>query len=175
MAIDKVNDILNRPVSPESVKSATSGKKEQVQLNEIEPEIKKTSLEDTQIFTEDAIRLQETEAILQNALQKLMEMDEINHKNLNSIDEKSKNNFYDSEEVLNQIVNEIAPDAHFQTVADKRIKAQVFVKKLNEMDKEDIIDEEKLQIIREKINSGFYNNNEVIQSIANNLIENIDL
>ena len=93
MAINKINnDILSQNITQDSVNRATSGKKEKLQNSAVEKQ--KMSLDDITEFSQDAKRLQETEVILQNALDKLREMDEITDSNLSGIREKIKNRFY---------------------------------------------------------------------------------
>ncbi|MDD3367240.1 MAG: hypothetical protein PHS67_08250, partial [Sphaerochaetaceae bacterium] len=99
MAIDKIHtDILSRGIIQESVKEATSGKKDNVKNSD--KEVKKSTLQDSTVFSKDAKKLQETEVILQNALQKLKEMDELNLQKLEGIQSKIDNDFYNNDAVL---------------------------------------------------------------------------
>ena len=166
MAIDKITDIISRPISQERMREATSGKKEITK--DANPETNRTTLEDVSIFSEDAKRLQETEVILQNALHVLKEMDLINHENLQEVKEKLDSGFYENEEVIEQVVNDIFPEQMLRNSVEKRVRAEKYVQRLNEMDEEDM-DTEKLAAIREKIESGYYNSNEVIDNLADTL------
>ena len=168
MAIDKITDIISRPISQERMREATSGKKEITQ-NE-SPGATRSTLEDKSIFSEDAKRLQETEVILQNALQILTEMDEINHDNLKGIQDKMNSGFYHNEEVLEKVVNDIFPEQQLRNSVEKRIRAEKYVGKLKEMDNEDM-DNEKLEAIREKIENGYYDSKEVIDNLADSLAQ----
>jgi len=166
MAIDKITDIISRPISQERMREATSGKKEIVQNPA--PEATRTTLEDVSVFSEDAKRLQETEVILQNALHILQEMDEINHDNLQDIQEKMHSGFYHNEEVLEKVVNDIFPEQVLRNSVEKRIRAEKYVVKLKEMDDDDM-DTEKLAAIKEKIDNGYYDSSEVIDNLADTL------
>ena len=168
MAIDKINDILGRNIMQEGVNKATSGKKDNVQDSGLE--LRKAHLEDKTIFSQDARKLQETEVILQGALQKLREMDEINEVNLSLIRDKIDNDFYDNDEVLSKIVDDIFPERELRNTVEKRMKAEKYVEELNEYDSENELDLEKLGIIRERINSGYYDSSEVSERIAEDLL-----
>jgi len=172
MGIDKINDIQGHQISQEKAREATSGKKNKT--SQTPPEVKHTSLEDSLIFSDDAKRLQETEVILQNALQKLKEMDEINDQNLLGIQEKIENNFYLHEGVLEEVIDSVIPDEHLRATLQKRITAERYVPRLQEMDNDPEIDPVKINAIKDKVASGFYNSSEVLSSIADNLVELID-
>jgi hypothetical protein len=170
MAINRIDlDIQSHKTTQGSVSKATSGKKEQVEIPE--KETKKVSLEDNVLFSEDAKKLQETEVILQNALQKLHEMDEINHKNLASIKEKISSSFYDSEQVLTDVADEVFTEDELKAVIKKRMMAEKYVEELHELDSDSEIDFAKLNIVKERINSGFYNSKEVIDKVAEELLD----
>ena len=166
MAIDKISDILSRPISQEKVREATSGKKEKLQ--NISNEAAHSTLESKAVFSEDAKKLQETEVILQNALLKLQEMDEVNHENLIGIQEKIDSDFYHDEQVLEKIIYDIFPEQQLRNSVEKRIKAEKYVTALNELDTQEL-DTDRIEQIKEKIASGYYDSDEVIDSIADSL------
>jgi len=169
MAIDKINnDILSPKTIQDSVKKATSGKKDNV--HEIGHEVKKTVLEDKIIFSQDAKKLQETEVILQNALQKLHEMDEINEANLIGIKERIESDFYNRDEVFEQIITDVFPEHELRKAIETRAKAERYLPVVKQYDEDEIVDEAKLDEIRERIENGFYNTNEVFGHIADELL-----
>jgi hypothetical protein len=172
MAINKISDILSRPASQDTVKEATSGKKEKTTASE-QSEVKKTTLEDKVIFSDDAKKLQETEVILQTALQKLREMDEVNQKNLEGITRRINSNFYDKDTVVNGLVDEIFPEEQLRDAVEKRIRAEKYVSELNRLEEE--LSEERLAEIRQRIESGYYNSPEVIDAIAETLVSVVDI
>ena len=166
MAIDKITDILSRPISQEKVREATSGKKEKTQ--DSSSEVVRTTLEDKSIFSEDAKRLQETEVILQNALQILQEMDEVNHENLIGVKERLNTDFYNDEKVLEKVVDDIFPEQQLRNSVEKRTRAEKYVAKLNEMDDGEV-NSAKLDEIKDKISNGYYDTTDVIDSLAETL------
>ena len=174
MAINKIdNHIPSHNVSQDKVKEATSVKKEKLQ--NLTSEVRKTSLTDTTIFSDDAKRLQETEVILQNAIQRLKEMDEINLQNIIGIEEKIENNFYDNDKITQKIVEDIMPEAQLRETIEMRIKAEKYVSELQKIDADTTIDDTKLDKIRERIDSGFYNEQKVIDSITDNILEMMEV
>jgi len=169
MPIDKINDILSHQTSQEKAKEATSGKRDKV--TEPHSDTKRISLEDSIIFSDDAKKLQETEVILQNALQQLREMDEINQQNLAGIQQRIENDFYDSVQVREKVAEEIVPEEQLRATAEKRIAAEKYVAQLSSLDEELPIDPAKMDRIKENIASGYYDSDEVLRTIADNLIE----
>jgi anti-sigma28 factor (negative regulator of flagellin synthesis) len=174
MAIDKINtDISSRITSQEKVREATSGKKNNITSSE--PEIKKAQLDDTKpAFSEDARRLQETEVILQNALLKLHEMDEVNQQNIAGIQSKIDKSFYDNDAVADKVLDDIFPEQQLRASVEKRVKAEKYVSLLTEIDNQQT-DNAKLDEIRAKIENGFYDTDAVVDSITDTLINLIDI
>jgi len=157
----------------ESVNKATSGKKDSVQ--KAGQEVKKTHLEDVTIFSQDARKLKETEIILQNALQKLHEMDEINEENLAGIKDKIASDFYDNEEVYEKIINDIFPEQELRTTVERRMKAERYLPEVKKYDDENYLDFEKLHKIKERVNNDFYFTNEVSERIADELLSILEV
>jgi len=174
MAVNRINDdILSRKTNNERVHQATSGKKEK--LGELIPEKNKASLTEVIEFSEDAKKLQETEVILQNALQKLNEMDDIQHSNLAEFSEKIAQDFYDLDDVHETIVDELFSEDELRDVIAKRMVAEKYVGELKKLDAEDAINEAKLEQIRERIAQGYYNSAEVAGKVADELIDILDV
>ena len=174
MAINKINDgILNRQVTHDSVNKATSGKKDIVKNSD--NEFKRTSLEDKLIFSQDAQRLQETEAILQNALQRLHEMDELTENDVLGIKERIDGDFYSHKDVLERVIDDIFPEQQIRNKIEKRMKAESYVPELNRFDDIETIDQEKLNKIRDRIDSGFYISKEVFDKIADDLVNMLEV
>ena len=174
MAINKINDdIQSRQLTQGRVNEATSGKKEKV--NNSQNEIKKANLEDKTIFSEDAKKLHETEVILQNALVKLHEMDELNQNNILGIQDKIEDDFYSNNEVLKKVVDDIFTDEELRAVIEKRKVAEKYVVELKKLDQETGIDTEKIAKIKERVNNGYYNSQEVIAQVANELFDIMDI
>jgi len=174
MAIDKVsNDILNRPVGNESVNKATSGKKETVKGSE--NELRKTGLEDKVVFSQDARKLQETEVILQSALQKLHEMDELIENDLSGIKNKIDDGFYSRNDVLGKVIDDVFPEQQLRNTVERRMKAETYLPELNRLDEMDTIDEKRLSEIAKRIDSGFYSSREVLGRVADELVNMSDV
>ena len=170
MAVNKINDdILSREIIQGRIPPATSGKKEETQ--EAAEAHKKTDLHDVAIFSDDARRLQETEVILQNALQKLNEMDEIQHANLAEFKEKIDHGFYNQDDILEKVVDEMFSEDELRSIINKRMTDEQYVAELKKMDAEYAQDEAKLEKIRDRIQSGYYNSPEVAEKIADELID----
>ncbi|MCL2063646.1 MAG: hypothetical protein FWG98_04675 [Candidatus Cloacimonetes bacterium] len=168
MAIDRINnDLQSRNIMQNRVNEATSGKKENVKPNEV----KKANLEDSVFFSQDAKRLQEIEVILQNALHQLKEMDEINRSNLIGIQEKIDKDFYSNREVAGKVIDEIFPEAALRKTIEVRMKAEKYVPELTKLDTENNLDWAKIDQIKTKVENGYYNSREVIESIADGLID----
>ena len=174
MPIDKINnDIQSRQIVQNRMNEATSGKKETVQNTH--DSVKKIALDDNVIFSQDAKKLQEIEVILQNALLKLNEMDEINKENLIGITDKMENGFYDNAEVMEKVITEVFPEEQLRKTIEVRMKAEKFVSEVNKLDSDDQIDYAKITQIRERINSGFYNTRDITESVADGLIDFLDV
>jgi len=169
MPIDKVNDILSHQTSQEKAREATSGKRDKA--TEAHSEAKRTSLEDKIVFSDDAKKLQETEVILQNALQQLREMDEVNRQNMAGIQQRIENNFYASEKVAERVAEGVVPEELLRATAEKRITAEKYVSQLSRLDEEMAIDTAKIDRIKENIANGYYDTDDVLHTIADNLIE----
>ena len=169
MAISRIsNDILSQKVTQESVNKATSGKKEQLQIAATERQ--KVSLEDISVFSQDAKKLQETEVILQNALGKLREMDELTEKNLQGIIERIDSDYYNNNEINRKIVNDLFPEKELRNTVEKRMKADSYLPELKKLDDLENIDEAKLNKVRERIDNGFYASRQVYDRVADDLL-----
>jgi len=173
MPIDKVNDILSHQTSQEKAREATSGKRDKV-TEQQRSDAKHVSLEDKIIFSEDAKKLQETEMILQNALQQLREMDEVNQQNMAGIQQRIENNFYSSGQVALQVAEGVVPEEHLRATAEKKIVAEKYVAQLSRLDGGMVIDPAKIDRIKANIANGYYDADEVLHTIADNLIEIMD-
>ena len=173
MAIDKINnDIQSRQIIQSRVNEATSGKKEKLQ--DSVNLTKGTNLEDKVTFSQDAKKLQEIEAILQNSLQKLSELDEINSSNLVGIQDKIDSDFYSQKEVAEKVVGEIFSEQELRRTIEVRMKAESYIPELNKLDANSYLDQAKISHIKEKVASGFYNSREVAESIAEGLVSLLD-
>jgi len=174
MAINKINnDILSQNITQDSVNRATSGKKEKLQNSAVEKQ--KMSLDDITEFSQDAKRLQETEVILQNALDKLREMDEITDSNLSGIREKIKNRFYENDTVAGKIVDDLFPEQEMRNRVEKRMKAENYLSDLKKMDDVETIDEKKINLIRDRIDNGFYSSRKVYDAVAEDLLSGLEV
>jgi hypothetical protein len=165
--IDK--NIQTNQLAQGRTNEATSGKKEQAQTAEIEA--KKVSLADSIVFSEDAQKLQETEVILRNALLMLKEMDEVTESTLKGIRERVENKFYDNAAVANKVAGEIVPENELAQTARHKALAEQYTIALNEIDSQNHIDHDKLALVRERIDSGYYNSREVAERIAKELVD----
>jgi hypothetical protein len=174
MAINKINnDILSQRVTQDSVNRATSGKKDILQNSATEKQ--KMSLDDIPVFSQDAKRLQETEVILQNALGKLREMDEITESNLLGIKDKIKGNFYENDTVAGKIVDDLFPEQEMRNRVEKRMKAESYLSDLKKMDDIETIDEKKINQIRDRIDNGFYSSRKVFDAVAEDLLSVLEV
>jgi len=176
MAINKINDdIQSRRITQDSVKEATSGKKEKVrnQTNNLN----KIGIEDKTLLSEDAKKLHETEVILHNALLKLREMDEINQENFESIKNKIGDNFYSNDEIIEIVRDNIFSENEIQSIVQKRKIAEKYISILKELDEEETaktIVDNKLEKVKNRLNNGYYDSKEVIAKVANDLFEIMD-
>lgn len=169
MAINKINsDILSRSIIQERVKEATSGKKEKVDVSK--NETKKVNLQDSAVFSKDAKKLQETEVILQNALQKLHEMDEVNHQKIAGIQDKINSDFYLDEDIINDFIDDIIPEEEIRKNVSARMQAKKFLPEIKKLDNSDTISNDRIEEIRSKISSGFYNSKEITEKIADEML-----
>jgi hypothetical protein len=132
-------------------------------------EVKKSHLEDMTIFSQDARRLQETEVILQNALHRLHEMDEIRESELLGIKERIDSEFYYSDEVFEKVIDDIFPEQELKKIVEKRIKAESYLTEVKRLDEENELDLAKLLKIKERINSGYYSSDEVLNRVVEDL------
>jgi predicted small metal-binding protein len=175
MAIDKISsDIQSRQIIHGRVNEATSGKKEKVDSSVSSP--KKASLGDHAMFSQDARRLQEIEVILQNALQKLHEMDDINKDNLAGIHGKIEEKFYDQKMVAEVIADDIFPEEQLRKTVEQRMIAEKYTAELKKLDTEESIDLAKIDLIKERVKNGYYNNSqEVASAVAESLLEILDV
>ena len=171
MTINRINnDIQSRQIAQNRVNEATSGKKETTKTEENTM----SRLEDKAIFSQDAKKLQEIEVILQNALQILKGMDEVNETNLIGIQDKIDSDFYNKKEVAGKVVDEIFSEADLRKTIEVRMRAERYVPELNKLDAETPLDLAKIEQIKSKVASGFYNSREVIESIADGLVNLLD-
>jgi len=174
MAIDKIiNDIQSRQIIQNRANEATSGKKEKTRS--VEDSTDRIKLEDRVTFSQDAKKMQEIEIILQNALHKLHEMDEINHADIGDIKVKLESGFYDQNDVAESIINDIFPEEELRKIVEKRIKAGSYLGELHKLDTYSQIDRDKIDNIKEKINSGFYDTKEVASKTADEIISILDV
>jgi len=170
MSITKIDkDIQTHQLVQGRTKEATSGKKEQITPADIEP--KKVSLQDNVVFSQDAQKLLETEVILQNALVKLKEMDEINEKTLQGIKQRVENKFYDNVQVANKVSEEIFPENEINDAVAKRLLANKYIEKLNQIETESQLSQERIALIKERISSGYYNSKEVAEQVAGEIVQ----
>jgi len=139
-------------------------------LQKTATERQKVSLEDISVFSQDARKLQETEVILQNALDKLREMDEITEKNLQGIKERIDNDYYNNNEVNRKIVNDLFPEKELRRTVERRMKADSYLPELKKLDDLENIDEAKLNKVRDRIDNGFYASRQVYDRVADDLL-----
>ncbi|MCL1826844.1 MAG: hypothetical protein FWG20_02280 [Candidatus Cloacimonetes bacterium] len=174
MAINRIiDDIQSQKITQDGVNKATSGKKEKVGNNT--DQRKTDSLEDKSVLSEDALKLQATEVILQTALQKLHEMDQINDTNFADIKEKIQDDFYSSDQVLEQVVNDIFTDEEIHSLVEKRQIAQKYITELHKLDEADTLGEEKVALVKERLASGYYDSDEIIDQVAGELVDLLDI
>lgn len=167
MTVDKINThITNHQILNDRLKEAASGKKNQVQnLGTVDAKDANKSSESI-VFSDDAKKLQETEVILRNALQKLHEMDEIHQDSFGDI----KTNAFQEDDLQEDhldLSELIFPEEEMRSNIQKRMKADEFVEKINEFDKvKQDIDYNKIDSVKQKIATGFYNQPDVADFIA---------
>ena len=177
MPIDRIStNIPNRNITQGRVNEATSGKKENVQSSAVhENNIKNARLEDKIMFSQDAQKLQQIEVILQTALQKLNEMDEIHRDNLHLIQDKIDTGFYDQQEVKEKIISEIFPEEDLRKKIEVRMKAESYVPNLKKIESEQNIDIDRKEEIKKKIEDGYYYSKEVTENVSNGIISLLDI
>jgi anti-sigma28 factor (negative regulator of flagellin synthesis) len=174
MAVDKIDPRINtQNLLNERLKEAASGKKTNVHNINAYNNKDIDNSSDSLVFSEDAKKLQETEVILRNALQKLHEMDDVNLDSFSDITEKISDDFYKDDELSSDIADLIIPESQMRENIQKRIKADEYVDQLSQMDNTELpLDQDKLNLIKEKINSGFYNSPSVSAAIADSILAN---
>jgi len=174
MTINKIDPNLNpQKIMNDRTREATSGKKTNIHhLDKIKAREASRTNNDNMDFSDDAKKLQETEVILRNALQKLHEMDEVNSESLSSFRDKLNSDFYsDNEEVDIGIADLIIPEEQMRRNISLRFKAEEYVDDIKEYDfEEPEIDSTKIEQIKAKIANGFYNQENIIANIAENIL-----
>ncbi|HOE90976.1 MAG TPA: flagellar biosynthesis anti-sigma factor FlgM [Candidatus Cloacimonadota bacterium] len=158
----------------ERMQEATSGKKNSIhQLDKTQARDASQAAKGEIVVSEDAKKLQETEVILRNALQKLHEMDEINEESLGVFTNKVKNEFYDdNDDVTIGVADLILPEEQMRRNISIRFKAEEYVDDVKEFDREESdIDYEKIEQVKARIANGYYNQENVVAEIADNLLE----
>lgn len=174
MAVDKINSSMNsHQILNDRLKEAASGKKNSVHAMDAYRNQNVNNSEDKTIFSDDAKKLQETEVILRSALQKLNEMDEVRTEKLADIMDKINQDFYtDNPELDEELSDLIIPEDELRDIIQKRMNAEEYVDQIHQYDiGHEQIDEEKLKNIREKVAQGYYNKPEVLEKIANELVD----
>ncbi len=174
MTVDKINPgFSTQQILNERLKEATSGKKNSILPMDNEQAKEATGTDkETIVFSDDAKKLQETEVILRNALQKLHEMDEINEDSLSGFSDKVNNRYYENnDEVSMGIADLIIPEEEMRHNIQMRFKAEEYVDDIKEFDEEsNPVDFNKLNQIKNKIANGFYSQENVLSDIADNIL-----
>lgn len=168
MTVDKINThISNHQILNDRLKEAASGKKTQVLNNSTSDATDANKSSESIVFSDDAKKLQETEVILRNALQKLHEMDELNFDAFADLKSAGNQDDIQSDPYSMDLSELIFTEDEMRSNIQKRMKADEFVEKINDFDKlKQDIDYDKIDAVKAKMASGFYNNPEVADFIA---------
>ena len=173
MAINRINDdIQSRRITQEGVNKATSGKKEETKKANADKT--ESSNIDKSVLSEDAKKLQQTEALLQNALKKLHQMDEVNHDNFQEIKAKIEENYYEDDEILKNVIDDIFSNQEINNIIEKRKNAEKYVSELKKLDEDIPLDHSKITKIKQQVNEGYYDRPEIIAKVANELFDLLD-
>ncbi len=174
MAVDKISNSMNsHQILNDRLKEAASGKKSSVLAMDAYRNQNVNDSDDKTIFSDDAKKLQETEVILRSALQKLNEMDDVRTEKLADVKDKIDQNFYsDNDELDQELAGLIIPESELRDIIQKRMKADEYVDQIHDYDNTNqTINEENIKNIKEKVAQGYYSNPEVLEKIANELVD----
>ena len=121
-----------------------------------------------------AKRLQETERILRFALERLEQFDEVRQEKLDEVNGKLQGDYYYSPDVDGEISERIFSDEELQERVRNTQQMRQFLEDVHQMDDqaaEEEIDQTRLDAIRQRVQDGFYDSEEVLGKVADRLLE----
>ncbi|MDD3050719.1 MAG: flagellar biosynthesis anti-sigma factor FlgM [Candidatus Cloacimonetes bacterium] len=159
-------NVLNDRIS--DVKSRKS--KDSVSLNDKDSE--RLSNSDLQL-SDNAKKLQETEAILRNALQKLQDFDDIREEDFSEIKDKIDAGFYEADKIKDELSSRILNDNEILAMARTKIEEKFYLQKLRDFQQaeDNSIDLEKIERIKQKISQGLYDDPETLIKTADSIFD----
>ncbi len=171
MTVDKViNHIGTQSVAQERLKEAAEKsslkKQDKVSQSEI------TSEQDRAEFSDQAKQLQETEKILQFALEKLEKYDEVRNDKLVDVQDRLDSDYYFGDDIDEQISEKIISPRELLNTVRNNMEVREYMDRFKEMDSiEEDIDQEKLIEIRNRVAQGYYDDPEVLNQTADRILE----
>ena len=156
------------------------GEKAKVEKNDLQEQPKlaeKTSTGsskgDTVVISEQARNLQKTETNLKtNTTAETTTDQSVRQDRVDAVKAKVESGAYVDDELVNRTADKILNSGSLNDVVKDEIKVQG--NDTGQIKLEDPVDDsEKLNEVREKIKSGFYNSTEVVDGVANNILENL--
>ena len=136
--------------------------------------IEAASSADNASLSTEARKLQETERILRFALERLEQFDDVRSEKLDEVREKLGSDFYFDDDISGEVSERVFSDEELQARLERNQQMRHILDDVHAMDqaqKETDIDNERLDAIRQRVQSGFYDSEEVLASIADRLIE----
>jgi len=133
-----------------------------------------TSQSDNADLSSQARKLQETERILRFALERLEQFDEVRQEKLDVASERLDSDYYSSEEVDAAISDKIFSQDELQEKVRNHQQMSQFLADVQSMDEQQLtgeVDEAKLEEIRSRVKSGYYDREDVMGVVADRLME----
>ncbi len=168
MAIDKIiNSIGTNSITQSKVQKTKDKKTEDKNTDKVSSGSEST---DEVNFSSKAKKLQETEQILRFALERLEQFDEVRNEKLEDVKNKVDSNYYFNDQVSDKVSENIFSDRVIRESIEKQIRVKEYVNKLKEADAEEADNSALLTAIKDRAESGFYNDKEIIEKTADKLL-----
>lgn len=170
MTVDKINPQLPGNLGiQDKQKELRLDPKNRLRLNE---QLQKLDQSDKADISEKAKKLQETEHILRFALEKLERFDQQRTDQFEDIHDRIDSDFYTSGQIDEELSERIFSNEQLQRVVQRNLDIRQHVASLKDIDaNEPPIDEDKLASIRNRVQSGFYNDPDVLEQTADRILE----
>ncbi len=168
MAIDKIiNSIGTNSIAQNKVQNTKDQKIEDRNTEKVSSGSEST---DEVSFSSKAKRLQETEQILRFALERLEQFDEVRNEKLEDVKDKIDSNYYFNDQVSDKVSENMFSDRVIRESIEKQIRVKEYVDKLKQADADEADNSTRLSAIKDRIDSDFYNDEEIIEKTADKLL-----
>ncbi len=171
MTLDKIiSEIGANPTVQEKIEKAKTSADKTSSKTKSET----TAQSDNADLSSQARKLQETERILRFALERLEQFDEVRQEKLDVASDRLESDYYSSEEVNEAISDKIFSQEELQEKVCNHQQMSQFLTDVQSMDAQQQsgeVDEAKLDEIRSRIKSGYYENEDVMGVVADRLME----